>query len=222
MAAPAVLGGLGRVVGFHVGLDPVVAHRQQRDPGPPAGAERGGDLGERAPGPQHPAAHQMGGQVAVAEGEPARLGPVARELGAHRPRLAAPPPAALFVAAAAEGVHAAVQVRADPQAMQPGVVADVDHRGDLVLDRMISRADRGQTEGRLHAEQEAGTAHPAGQHHDLHDRPAYVGAIRDSVPARSARGRSAKRSAGGRSALINGAFVRPYRTKVPFVRQMAR
>ena len=120
-----------RVVDDDVGLDPVVGDRQQRDAGLPAVAQRGGDVGERVAGAQHAGADEVGGDVAVAEAEPRRVGAVGGQLVAHRPGLARPAPAALGVDAAAEGVHAGVEVGADAQAVQPDVVADVDHGGDL-------------------------------------------------------------------------------------------
>ena len=104
-------------------------------PGGPAVAERGGDLRERVARAQHPGAHEVGGDVAVAEPEPRRVGAVGLELLADRPGLLRAAPAALGVDARAEGVHAGVEVRADPQAVQPDVVADVDHRADRVARR---------------------------------------------------------------------------------------
>src|SRR5690606_24692379 len=59
----------------------------------------------------------------------------------------------------AQGVHDAVQVRADPQAVQAEVVAGVDDRGD----------PRANPAGVLAgATQESRPPDPAGQHHHLH------------------------------------------------------
>ena len=48
------------------------------------------------------------------------------------PRFVTVTPAAIGVDAATEGVHAGVQVRTDANAEHPGVVADVDDRGQLM------------------------------------------------------------------------------------------
>ena len=166
-------GPVGGVVDDDVGLDAVVGGGQQRDPGLPAVAQRGGDVGERVARAQHAGAHEVGGGVAVAEAEPVGVGAVRGELVAHGPGLARPAPAALGVDAAAEGVHAGVEIGADAQAVEPDVVADVDHGRDL---------DVGQ---RAHPEQETGPADAAHENGDFIRPPAarsspvraYVGHI---------------------------------------------
>ncbi len=75
----------------------------------------------------------MGGQVAVAEPEPVGLHAVGGEFLLGMPGFVAVAPAALRVDAAAQGVHAGVEVGTDPHAEHPGVVADVDDGGQLVL-----------------------------------------------------------------------------------------
>jgi hypothetical protein len=85
-------------------------------------------------------------------------------------------PAAFGVDTAAQGVHTGVEVRADPHAVHPGVVADVDDRGQFVirlqpfgkLTRAGSAAEAAEPEQALHAKQEAGAADAADQNRDLH------------------------------------------------------
>jgi hypothetical protein len=164
-------GGPGRrVVHDDVGLDPVVRARQQRHARPPAVAQGGDDVGEPVTGAQHPGPDEVRGDVAVAEGEPRRLGLVGGQLLADRPRLPRPPPPALGVDAAAEGVEAAVEVRGDPQAVHPDVVADVHDGSHLVLRVVGAGSDRRQAERGLHPEQEPGAPDPADQHRHLHAR----------------------------------------------------
>ncbi|MCO5606194.1 hypothetical protein L7F22_060381 [Adiantum nelumboides] len=155
-----------RVVDHDVGLDAVVGGRQQPHARLPAVTQRLGDLRQRVAGTQHPGADEVGGDVAVTQPEPGRLGAVGLQLGLDRPRLVRAAPALLGVDAAAEGVHAGVEIGADPQAVQPDVVADVDHGGDLV--RGLARPHGGQSERVLHALQEAGSADAADQNGDLH------------------------------------------------------
>ena len=81
-----------------VGLDPVVGHRQQpqaRVAGQPARGQRRGHLRQRVAGVQQLGADQVGAEVAVAEGEPGRLGGVRGELRHRPPALVLPAPAAL-------------------------------------------------------------------------------------------------------------------------------
>ena len=111
----------------------VVAGGQQPRAGLPAVAQRGGHLRQWVAGSQHLAAHQMGGQVAVAELEPVGLHAVPREFFLGMPGFVAMAPAAFRVDAATQGVHAGVQIRADAHPVHPGVVADVDDRGQLVV-----------------------------------------------------------------------------------------
>jgi hypothetical protein len=75
----------------------------------------------------------MGGEVAVAEPEPIRLHSVGGEFLLGVPRFVAMAPAAFGVDAAAEGVHAGVEVWADAHAEHPCVVADVDDRGQRMI-----------------------------------------------------------------------------------------
>ena len=141
----------------HVGLAALVGHRQQPDAGLPALAQRRGDVGQRVAGVQHLGADQVGGDVEVAEAEPARFGAVGGQLLRDPPALTGPSPAAFGVVRAGQGVHHAVQVGADPQAVQGDVVAGVDDRGDVGI--RVRPA---------HTLQEPGTADAAGQHHDPH------------------------------------------------------
>ncbi len=61
------------------GLAAVVADRQQRDTGLPTLAEGFGDGRERVADPQHLAADEVRGDVAIAESEPVGLGAVRSE-----------------------------------------------------------------------------------------------------------------------------------------------
>ena len=79
--APSAGGGV--VVDDDVGLDPVVAHRQQRHAEvgeTPATAQGRGDLAQRVARVEHLGADDVGGDVAVTEAEPGRLHAVGREL----------------------------------------------------------------------------------------------------------------------------------------------
>ena len=104
-----------------------------RAPGVPSVAQRLGHLRQRVARAQHLAAHEMGGQVAVAEAEPVGLHAVGGEFLLGVPGFVAMAPAALRVDAAAQGVHAGVEIRADPHPVHPRVVADVDDRGQFVI-----------------------------------------------------------------------------------------
>lgn len=77
----------------------------------------------------------MGGQIPVAEAEPVGLyPPVGGEFLLGVPGFVAmAPPAALWVDAAAEGVHAGIEVRTDAHAEHPGVIAHVDDGRQLVI-----------------------------------------------------------------------------------------
>ena len=92
-----------------------------------------GDLGQWVVRAQHLAAHQMGGQIAITEAEPIRLHAIGGQFLFGMPGFVAVSPAPVGINAAAQGVHAGVQVRADAHAEHPGVITDVDHRGQLVL-----------------------------------------------------------------------------------------
>jgi len=64
--------------------------------------------------------------------------------------------------------------------VHPGVVADIDDRGQFVVIRFMFIGDRrhwgelAQTEQSLHAEQEAGAADSADQNRDLHTARQYA------------------------------------------------
>ena len=92
-----------------------------------------GHLGQWVIRAQHLAAHQMGGQIAITEAEPIRLHAIGGQFLFGMPGFVAVAPAPVGINAAAQGVHAGVQVRADAHAEHPGVITDVDHRGQLVL-----------------------------------------------------------------------------------------
>jgi hypothetical protein len=149
------------VVNDHVGLDAVVAHRQQPDPEvgeSPPGAQRLGDLAERVAGVEHLGPQHVGREVAVAQPEPLRAGAVGRQLVPHGEGLVGPTPALALVDAAAEGVHHGVQVGTDPQAEERDVVAGVADDGDL---GGPVAGGRGQQPA-----QEPGPADAPGGHHD--------------------------------------------------------
>ena len=122
-----------RIADDDVGLAAVVAGRQQPGAGGPPIAQRLGHLRERIACAQHLAAHEMGGQISIAKAEPIRLHAVCREFLFGMPGFVAMTPATLGVDAATQGVHAGVEIRADPHAVHPGVVADVDDRGEFVI-----------------------------------------------------------------------------------------
>jgi hypothetical protein len=100
----------------------------------------------------------VGGDVLVAEAEPLRARVVGGQLVLDRPGLLGPAPPAFGVDAAAERVHAGVQVRADPQAVQPHVVTGVHDRRDLVP----------RSERVLHPLQEPCPTDTADQHYYVH------------------------------------------------------
>jgi hypothetical protein len=117
----------------------------------------------------------MGGQVAVTELEPVGLHAVLREFFLGVPGFATMAPAAFRVDAATQGVHAGVQVGADPHPVHPRVVADVDDRGQLVFtDGRRRRGELAQSKELLYPEQEAGAANPADQNRDLHTARQYA------------------------------------------------
>ena len=80
-----LLAGLG-IGDDDVGFAAVVGSGQQSCARLPAFAQRLGDRRQRIAGPQHLAAHQVGGQVAVAEPEPVRLHAVGRRVPPWRAR----------------------------------------------------------------------------------------------------------------------------------------
>jgi hypothetical protein len=148
-----------RVLHDDVGLHRLVRHRQQPDAGlPPLGQGRR-DLRERVARAQHAGAYQVRGDVAVAEGEPRRPGPVGGELVGDGGALVPPAPALLLVHGAAEGVQDGVDVGADPQAVQRDVVAGVGHHGDVGTAGPGRGGGRGQV--LQQAADEPGAAHPS-------------------------------------------------------------
>ena len=148
-----------RLVQHHVGLHPVIGHRQQRHPRLPPLAQPPGHRAERLARGQQRGPGDVRGEVPVAQAEPVRTNAVGRQFGQHRVGLTGPAPALLLVDAAAQRVHHGVQVRADVQAEQADVVSGVADDGDP------GRGDRG-----LQAAQETRGADPAGQHGDSHER----------------------------------------------------
>jgi hypothetical protein len=166
-------------VGDHdVRLDPLVAHGQHRDPGPPAVGQRGRDLRERIAGVEHPGPDQVGGEVAVAEAEPRRIGAVGGQFLLDRPGLGGAAPAALLVDAAAQGVDDRVEIRADAQAVQRDVVAGVDHRRDLPV------GCRGASPA-----QKSSPSHPSREDDDLHESHGAVWQLSTVRPACRETGR---------------------------------
>ncbi|SKW69523.1 Uncharacterised protein [Mycobacteroides abscessus subsp. abscessus] len=71
------------------------------------------------------------------------------------------PPTALRIDRAAQGVHAGVQVRADPDTVHPGVVANV-HNGVYLMLAGI------RSEQALDAEEEARSADATDENGDFH------------------------------------------------------
>jgi hypothetical protein len=95
---------------------------------PAMGREGGGDLGERIAGLQALGAEQVGGQVAIAEPEPA-LAPEAGQFLHDRPALSHDAPAGLPIVHAGQRVRDGVQVGTDMETVQDRVVTHVDDRG---------------------------------------------------------------------------------------------
>jgi hypothetical protein len=126
----------------------------------------------RVAGLQHLGAHDVGGQVAVAEPEPGRLDAVRRQLLLGVPGLVEPSPAAFVVDPRAEGVHDRVQVGAHLEAEQPDVIGRVGDDHHLV----------GGSQDAQQAPHEAGTADATGQGRDLH-------APQSDAPGRAPRSR---------------------------------
>ena len=89
-----------------------------------------GDLGQGRALRQALGAVQVGGEVVVSQAEPG-LAPEPLEAVHHLPRLPGEAPAALVVVQARQGVGHGVEVGADAQAVELGVVARVDHRRDV-------------------------------------------------------------------------------------------
>ena len=106
-------------------------------------------------------------QITVAQPEPIRLHAVGREFLLGMPGFVAVPPTPFRVDAAAEGVHAGVEVGADAHPEHPRVVTDVDHRGQLMR-RLVTAAELAEAEQMLYPEQEARASHAAHQYSDFH------------------------------------------------------
>jgi hypothetical protein len=117
----------------------------------------------------------VGGEVTVTEFEPVGLHAVAHQFLFGMPGFVAVSPAALRVDAAAEGVHAGVEVGADTHPVHPGVVADVDDRTQLMVTGGCERARKlAQTQQPLDTKQKAGAADAADQNRDLHIARQYA------------------------------------------------
>ncbi|GAA3303034.1 hypothetical protein GCM10020295_50560 [Streptomyces cinereospinus] len=141
----------------HMGLDPVVRHRDEAYAGLPAVAEGFRDRAERVSGADHLRPDDVRGEVPVAQAEPLRPHAVRRELLLQVEGLVGPPPALLLVDAAAERVHHRVEVRADLQPEEVDVVTGVADDGDVRV-----------RHGPLQAAQEPGTTDAACQNHNAH------------------------------------------------------
>ncbi|CQD05020.1 hypothetical protein BN970_00885 [Mycolicibacterium conceptionense] len=76
-------------------------------------------------------------------------------------------PAAFGIDAAAQGVHAGVEVGADPDAVHPGVVADVHDRGEFML--AVAAGKLAQAQQVLYPQQKPGASDAADQNGDLHN-----------------------------------------------------
>ena len=103
---------------------------RRRTDTPEGGGDLGGDLRQGGPVGQALGAVEVGGEVAVAEAEPG-LASEAVEAVHHPPGLPGEAPAALVVVQPRQGVGHGVEVGADVQAVELGVVAGVDHGRDL-------------------------------------------------------------------------------------------
>ena len=141
----------------HVGLGPVVGHRDQVHARLPVLAQGDSDLGERETGIQGLGANQVGRNVLVTQTEPGRLDSVGRQFILDSEGLALAAPAALDTDAAAEGVHHGVEIGADPQAVHPDVIAGVTDDSDV-----------GIGAGDLESGEEPGSADSSGQGGDAH------------------------------------------------------
>ena len=142
-----------------MGLGALVGHRDEVHPRLPPLAESRRDRRERIAGIEHLGAHQVRGDVAIAQPEPRWLEPVVGQLLFDGEGLRFAPPAALLGDAVAEGVHHGVEVRAHAQPVNPDVVTGVADDGDL---RVRSCGQQ--------AAQEARSSDAAGEHGDAAQR----------------------------------------------------
>ena len=128
---PGIVHAALRVVHDDMGLRALVGHREEADAWAPAIAECLGDGREGEAGVEHLRAHQVGGDVAVAQTEPRGLEAVGGQLLLDGEGLRLTAPAALLGDAVAQGVHHRVEVRAHAQAVDPDVVAGIADDGHL-------------------------------------------------------------------------------------------
>lgn len=149
-------------------LTAVVGDRQQGDTRLPAIAQGLGHSRQRVPRAQHLAANQVCGDVAVAQTEPIGFGTVRRKFLLGVPGLSRMTPSTLGVDAAAEGVHAGVQVGADAQAVHPHVVTDIDDSGDPRGGRVVLLRPVGAEES-AYALQESSPTDSANQYSHVHE-----------------------------------------------------
>ena len=147
------------VIDHDVCLDSVVGHGQQFDTGLPAFAECRGHRRELIAGVEHLRTHQVGGDIAVTESEPARLDAVGRQLLLGVPGFVATTPAPVVIDPVTKGVHHGVEVRADAQAEHPHVIGGVGDNRDRVLLGVDDLAKPSE---------EAGAADSAGKYGDVH------------------------------------------------------
>jgi hypothetical protein len=114
----------------------------------------------------------MGGEIAVAEAEPVRLDAVGGKFLFRVPGLVAMAPSPFGVDTTAEGVHTGVEVRADANPEHPRVIADIDHRCQLVFGIGCGSGQLpgklAQPEQSLHAQQESGPSDSADENGHLH------------------------------------------------------
>ena len=128
---PGIVDAALRVVYDDMSLRALVGHREEADTRAPAITECLGDRREGKAGVEHLRAHQVGGDISVAQPEPRGLEPVGRQLLLDGEGLCLATPPALLRDAVAQGVHHRVEVRAHAQAMDPDVVAGVADDGHL-------------------------------------------------------------------------------------------
>ncbi|GAA5041611.1 hypothetical protein GCM10023318_00870 [Nocardia callitridis] len=89
---------------------------------------------------QHFTANQVRGDIAITEAEPIRLRVVIRELFLGMPRFPETTPAAVGIYAAAQRVHASVEVGTNTKTVHPDVVTDIHDRGNIGVRKQFSDA----------------------------------------------------------------------------------